>query len=145
MKQINTPFSPRRVCHNDCRFVCLLPELNSIRNQLQHPLVLSVVILDSTRECGWNSFGCAIQYCCIVQCDWACRLNSDVCELRKIWNVTYRFNWRTCIWHTVQHLQVVVLRRGFNGIDIQTVGFLIIRHFPAFIADYANRGQYTDE
>ena len=30
-------------------------------------------------------------------------------------------------------------------IDIQTVGFLIIRHFPAFIADYANRGQYTDE
>ena len=23
-------------------------------------------------------------------------------------------NWQTCIWHTVQHLQVVVLRRGFT-------------------------------
>ena len=42
-----------------------------------------------------------------------------------------------------QHLQVDVLRRGFTGIDIQTVGLLILRHFPAFIADYANRGQYT--
>ena len=61
-----------------------------------------------------------------------------------------RYTWielanKTCIWYTEQHLQVVVLRRGFTGIDIQTVGFLIIRHFPAFIADYANRGQYTDE
>ena len=34
---------------------------------------------------------------------------------------------------------------AFTGIDIQTVGLLIIRHFPAFIADYANRGHYTDE
>ena len=65
-----------------------------------------------------------------------------VCELRKTWNVTHRLNWRTCIWHTVQHLQVVVLRRGFTGIDIQTVGLLII-HIPAFIADYANRGHST--
>ena len=32
-----------------------------------------------------------------------------------------------------------------QGIDIQTVGLLIMRHFPAFIPDYANRGQYTDE
>ena len=45
----------------------------------------------------------------------------------------------------VQHLQVVVLRRGFTGIDIQTVGLVIIQHFLAFIADYANRGQYTNE
>ena len=45
----------------------------------------------------------------------------------------------------MQHLQLVVLHRGFTGIDIQTVGLLIIRHFPAFISDYANRGQYTDE
>ena len=44
-----------------------------------------------------------------------------------------------------QYVQVVVLRRGFTGIDIQTVGLLIIRHFPAFIVDYVNRGQYTDE
>ena len=35
--------------------------------------------------------------------------------------------------------------RAAQGIDIQTVGLLIIRHFPAFIADCANRGQYTDE
>ena len=59
-----------------------------------------------------------------------------------------RYTWielANIIWHTVQHLQVVVLRRGFTGIDIQTVGLLIIRYFPAFIADYANRGQYTDE
>ena len=59
-----------------------------------------------------------------------------------------RYTWielANSIWHTVQHLQVVLLRRGFSGIDIQTIGLLIIRHFPAFIADYANRGQYIDE
>ena len=32
-----------------------------------------------------------------------------------------------------------MLRRGFTGIDIQTVGF-IIWHFPAYIIDYANWG-----
>ena len=59
-----------------------------------------------------------------------------------------RYTWielATCIWHAVQHLQVVVLRRGITRIDIQTVGLLIIRHFPAFVADYANQGQYSDE
>ena len=70
-------------------------------------LLLSVVC---TREAGWTSFCCAIQYCCTVQCDWACRHNSEVCELRKTWNFTHGLNWRTCIWHTVQHLQMVVLR-----------------------------------
>ena len=83
-------------------------------------LLLSVV---GTREDGWTSFCCAIQYCCTVQCDWACRQNSDDCELRKTWNITHGLNWRTCIWHTVQHLQVVVLSRGFTGIDIQTVDY----------------------
>ena len=68
----------------------------------------------------------------------------NVTELvgRTVRFVNYKkhgLNWRTCIWHTVQHLQVVVLRIGFTGIDIQTVGFLIIRHFSALIADYANR------
>ena len=43
------------------------------------------------------------------------------------------------------HLQVVMLRRGFTGIDIKTVGFLVIRYFPAFIADYTNWGQYTEK
>ena len=61
-------------------------------------------------------------------CDWACRQNSEVCELRKTWNVTHGLNWRTCIWHTVQHLQVIVLRTDSTGIDIQTV---IIWHFSS--------------
>ena len=137
------------VCHYYYLLVCLLMELSSIRYQLHHfflhpwyYLLLSVV---GTREAGRTSFCCAIQYCCTVQCDGAYRQNSKVCELRKTWNITHGLNWRTCIWHMVQHLQVVVLRRGFTGIDIQTVGLLIIRHFPAFIADYANRGQYTYE
>ena len=95
-------------------------------------MLLSVV---GTREAGWTSLCCAIQYFCTVQCDWACRQNSEVCELRKTWNFSHGLNWRTCIWHTVQHLQVVVLHRGFTGIDLQTVGLLIIRHFPAFIGD----------
>ena len=145
-KRINTPFSPRGVCQYYYRLVCLFLELSSIQYQLQHlfflhPLALSVVIR------SWYKGGSVnlIQSCCTVQCDWACRQNSKVCELWKTWNVTRGLNWRTCIWHTVQHLQVVLLRWVFTRIDIQTVGLLNIRYFPAFIADYANRGQYSDE
>ena len=136
---MNIPFRQRGVCQYYYCLVCLFLELSSIRYQLQHfclhpwyYLLLSVV---GTREAGWTSFCSVIQYYFTVQCDWACRQNSEVSELWKTWNVTHGLNWWTCIWNTVKHLQVVVLRRGFTGIDIQTVGVLIIRHFFQPIGD----------